>query len=57
MTHYYHLDSDGENTNLQLYSLKQAMRYWDELVLPFAESGNAVVNNLKGNFNGKSALC
>jgi len=28
---YYHLDSSGEDTNLQLYSLKQAMRFWKEL--------------------------
>jgi hypothetical protein len=31
MTHYYHLDSSGEHTNLQLYSLRQARKYWAEL--------------------------
>lgn len=31
MSHYYHLDSNGEDTNLQLYSLKQAMTYWEQL--------------------------
>ena len=31
MARYYHLDSNGEDTNLQLYSLKQAMKYWEEL--------------------------
>jgi len=28
---YYHLDTSGEHTNLQLYSLKQAMKYWNDL--------------------------
>jgi hypothetical protein len=31
MAHYYHLDTSGEDTNLQLYCLKQAMKYWGEL--------------------------
>lgn len=29
MPRYYHLDSDGEDTNLQLYSLRQATSYWE----------------------------
>lgn len=32
MAHYYHLTSDGPDTNLQLYSLRQAGKYWNDLV-------------------------
>lgn len=32
MARYYHLTSDGPDTNLQLYSLRQAARYWRALV-------------------------
>ena len=32
MARYYRRDTSGEDTNLQLYSLKQASRYWHELV-------------------------
>ena len=37
MAHYYHLDSTGEHTNLQLYCLKQAKKYWEELQSECAE--------------------
>ena len=40
MAHYYHLDSNGEDTNLQLYSLKQAMRYWEDLERDIASYGD-----------------
>ena len=39
MAHYYHLDTSGEHTNLQLYSLKQAMKYWNELQRDVAAYG------------------
>ncbi len=28
---FYHLDSSGEGTNLQLFSIRQAWRYWNRL--------------------------
>lgn len=31
MRHYYFINTSGENTNLQLYSLKQAKLYWAAL--------------------------
>ena len=31
MRRYYFIDSNGEDTNLQLYSLKQAKLYWQRL--------------------------
>lgn len=43
-SHYYHLDSSGEDTNLQLYSLKQAMIYWGELERDLAQYGDSVAN-------------
>jgi hypothetical protein len=36
--HYYFIDSNGEDTNLQLYSLKQAKLYWADLERDLAES-------------------
>lgn len=39
MSHYYRLDSSGEDTNLQLYSLRQAREYWTELQTDYAEHG------------------
>lgn len=39
MTHYYFIDSNGEDTNLQIYSLRQAMRGWNELVRDLEEGG------------------
>src|SRR5690606_23891972 len=44
VAHYYHLDSSGEHTNLQLYSLKQAMRYWEELQDDLKEFGDETEN-------------
>ena len=38
MHHYYFIDSSGEDTNLQLYSLKQAKLYWTALERDLAES-------------------
>lgn len=35
---YYFIDSDGENTNLQLYSLKQAKLHWASLEGDLSES-------------------
>ena len=32
VTHYYHLTTDGPETNLQLFSLRQAAKYWVSLV-------------------------
>lgn len=44
MAHYYHLDSGGEHTNLQLYSLKQAIRTWKELAAEVQKYGDEVEN-------------
>ena len=44
MAHYYHLDSNGEDTNLQLYSLKQAMKYWEELERDVMNYGDDVLD-------------
>ncbi|WP_431023944.1 hypothetical protein [Halomonas sp. H5] len=45
MIRYYHLDSSGcEDTNLQLYSLKQAKLQWDELERKVSNVG--LVSNL-----------
>lgn len=43
MAHYYHLDSSGEETNLQLYSLRQAKKYWKELNTDYMEFGEDTV--------------
>ena len=37
MTHYYYLTSEGEDTNLQLHSFRQAKHYWRELRRDYAE--------------------
>ena len=37
MAHYYHLDSLGEDTNLQLYSLRQARKYWADVQTDYAK--------------------
>ena len=37
MRHYYYIDSCGEDTNLQLYALKQAKLYWAALVHDLAQ--------------------
>lgn len=38
--YYYHLDSNGDaETNLQLYSLKQAKKYWAALECDVSEGG------------------
>lgn len=36
---YYRLDSSGDETNLQVYSLHQAARYWNELLEDIDEVG------------------
>lgn len=36
---YYSVSSDGDDTNLQLYSLRQAIRHWVGLLEDFEESG------------------
>jgi hypothetical protein len=36
---YYHLDSDGEDTNLQLFALRQARIYWQSLQEDHAKLG------------------
>lgn len=38
MRRYYFIDSSGEDTNLQLYSLKQAKLYWTALEHDVSES-------------------
>lgn len=38
MHRYYYIDSDGEDTNLQLYSLKQAKLYWASIEHDLLES-------------------
>jgi hypothetical protein len=38
MRRYYFIDSNGPDTNLQLYSLKQAKLYWEDLENEVAES-------------------
>jgi len=42
--HYYHLDSGGERTNLQLFALKEAKRTWDGLAKEVLEYGEDVEN-------------
>lgn len=37
MAHYYYVTTDGPDTNLQLYSLRQAHRYWSRLTADVAE--------------------
>lgn len=37
---YYRIDSDGEGTNIQLYTLRQANIYWCKLSAEFAEYGD-----------------
>jgi len=44
MAHYYHLDSTGEYTNLQLYSLRQAQRYWREIQQDYQKYGEDTEN-------------
>lgn len=39
MAHYYRLDSSGEDTNLQLYSLRQARKYWQKLRADYTDTG------------------
>jgi hypothetical protein len=47
MTVYYRLDSSGVETNLQLYSLKQAAQYWNALVNEIDSLGDENVLDLK----------
>ena len=44
MAYYYHLDSSGEDTNLQLYSFRQAKKYWRGLEKDYAEYGEFTEN-------------
>jgi hypothetical protein len=37
--YYYRLTTEGEDTNLQLYSFQQAKRYWSELRNDYAKFG------------------
>jgi hypothetical protein len=39
MAPYYYIDSNGEHTNLQLYSLKQAKKYWESIEADVATGG------------------
>jgi hypothetical protein len=41
---YYVRDTSGEHTNLQLYALKQAVRYWDELQRDIVEHGEGATD-------------
>ncbi len=41
---YYHLDSGGERTNLQLFALKEAKRTWHALAIEMQEYGEDVEN-------------
>lgn len=43
---YYRLDSSGVETNLQLYSLKQAAQYWNALVTEIDASGEESIPDL-----------
>jgi len=40
MSYYYYLNSDGPDTNLQLYSLHQAKRYWRDLRFDYLHDGD-----------------
>ena len=44
MAHYYRVDSSGEHTNLQLYSFKQARKYWKKLECDYAQLGQDTVD-------------
>lgn len=44
MKRYYHLTSDGPDTNLQLHSLRQAYKYWEALKADVAAEPNFVVD-------------
>lgn len=47
MRRYFHLDTagvDGEDTNLQIYSLRKAKRDWAELVRDYAKYGDETDN-------------
>ncbi len=44
---YYHLYTDGVDTNLQLYSLKQAAQYWNGLVNEIDSMGEENILDLK----------
>ena len=44
VSRYYHLDTSGEDTNLQLYSLKQAMTYWEQLERDLEQHGEDAPN-------------
>ena len=42
MAVYYWLDTGGENTNLQLFSLKQAKKYWEEIQADYENYGEFI---------------
>ena len=44
MAYYYHLDSTGEYTNVQLYSLRQAKRYWRKIQKDYQKYGEHTEN-------------
>jgi len=44
MAHYYYLTSEGEDTNLQLYSFRQAKRHWRELCDEYERFGEDAEN-------------
>ena len=44
---YYYLESYGVETNLQLYSLKQAAAYWNDLLNQIDSTGEESVIDLK----------
>ena len=47
MSYYCRIDSAGEETNLQLYSLKQAEKCWNGLVDDIKDVGENNVPDLK----------
>lgn len=44
MAYYYYLTTGGEDTNLQLYSFRQAKNYWNELCEEYTQSGENTVD-------------
>lgn len=44
---YYRMDTEGDHTNLQLYSLRQAAHSWNDLVDEIGHVGEHDVSNLK----------
>ncbi len=47
MTIYYRLDTSGDETNLQVYSLHQAAKNWNELIDEIEQVGIDNVSDLK----------